>query len=70
MRGRLVQKAEDYEAYGQAFYRMAAEHEVASREGLADVLITLSEDFILAEKPLAFIANRYLQFSRHTLFGL
>ena len=49
---------------------MAAEHEVASGEGLADVLITLSGDFILAEKPLAFITNRYLQFSRHTLFGL
>ena len=70
MRGRLVQKVEDYEVYGQAFYQKAAEHEVARREGLDDVLITLSQDFILAEKPLAFITNRYLQFSRHTLFGL
>jgi len=70
MRGRLIQKVEDYEAYGRAFYRTAAEHEVARREGLDDVLITLSEHFILAEKPLAFVAKRYLQFARHTLFGV
>lgn len=70
MRGRLVRKVEDYEAYGQAFYQTAAEHEVARREGLDDVLITLSEHFILAEKPLAFVAKRYLQFARHTLFGM
>lgn len=69
-RGRLIQKIEDYEAYGQAFYRTAAEHEGARREGLDDVLITLSEHFILAEKPLAFVAKRYLQFARHTLFGM
>ena len=70
MRGRLVQKVEDYEAYGRAFYQMAAEHELARREELDAVLMTLSENFILAEKPLAFVANRYLQFARHTLFGL
>jgi hypothetical protein len=70
MRGRVVQKVEDYEAYGRAFYQMAAEHELARRERLEEVLITLSENFILAKKPLAFVANRYLQFARHTLFGL
>jgi hypothetical protein len=70
MRGRIVQKVEDYESYGQAFFQMAAEHELARREGLEDVLITLSENFILAEKPLGFVANRYLQFARHTLFGM
>jgi hypothetical protein len=70
MRSRLCQQVEDYEAYGQAFYQMAAEHELAKREGLDEVLITLSENFILAEKPLAFMASRYLQFTRHTLFEL
>jgi hypothetical protein len=70
MRSRLCQQVEDYEAYGQAFYQMAAEHELAEREGLDEVLITLSENFILAKKPLAFMASRYLQFTRHTLFGL
>jgi hypothetical protein len=70
MRGRLVQKREDYEAYGRAFYRMAAEHTLARRQGVAEVLRTISENFILAEKPLAFLSSRYLQFARHTLFGV
>jgi hypothetical protein len=70
MRGRVVQKVEDYEAYGRAFYQLAAEHELARSEELEEVLITLSENFILAKKPLAFVANRYLQFARHTLFRL
>ena len=33
------------------------------REHTADLII-------LAEKPLAFLANRYLQFAKHTLFEL
>jgi hypothetical protein len=70
MRSRLCQKVEDYEAYGRAFYQMAAEHELARREGLDEVLITLSQNFILAKKPLAFVANHYLQFARHTLFEM
>jgi hypothetical protein len=70
MRGRLVQKVEDYETYGRAFYQKAAEHERASQEGLDEVLATLSENFILAEKPLSFVATRYLHMARHTLFGL
>ncbi len=69
MRSRLLQTVEDFESYGRAFYQTAAEHEMARREGLHEVLIKLSENFILAEKPLAFIATRYLQFARHTLFG-
>ena len=39
-----------HEAYGRVFYRLAAEHELARREGLDEVLLTLSEHFILAEK--------------------
>jgi hypothetical protein len=70
MRSRLFQKVEGYEAYGRAFYQMAAEHDLARQEGLKEVLKTLSENFILAEKPLAFVAARYLAFARHTLFGL
>jgi len=34
------------------------------------VLATLSENFILAEKPLGFVADRYLRFTRHRLFEL
>jgi hypothetical protein len=70
MKGRLCRSREDYEAHGRAFYRLAAEHETARAEGLDDVLATLSENFILAEKPLAFLANRTLQFAKRRLFEL
>jgi hypothetical protein len=69
-RGKLVTRLEDYEAQGRAFYRLAAEHEMARMEGLDQVLATLSEHFVLAEKPLTFMANRYLRFSRHSLFDI
>ncbi len=70
MRGRLLQSREDYERYGQAFYRLAAEHERAEVGNLDKPLTTLSERFVLAEKPLAFLASRYLFATRHQLFGL
>jgi hypothetical protein len=69
-RGRIVASLEEYEAHGRAFYRLAAEHETARAEGLVEVLATLSENFVLAEKPLTFVANRYLQFVRHKLFDV
>ena len=70
VRGRMVVTREDYEAHGRAFYRLAAEHEMARMEGLDEVLETLSERFVLAEKPLRFLARRYLQFARHRLFDV
>jgi hypothetical protein len=70
MRSRLCQQMEDYEAYGQSFYQQAADHELARQEGLAEVLLELAENFILAEKSVAFLASRYLQFARHTLFEM
>jgi len=70
VRGRICRRLEDYEAHGRAFYRLASEHERARVERLDDVLATLSENFILAEKPLAFLSNRYLRFARHSLFEL
>ncbi len=69
-RGQVVQTIEEYESCGRAFYRLAAEHELAKREGLDETLLTLSERFILAEKVLTFLMNRYLQFTRYTLFDL
>jgi len=70
VRGRAVVSREDYEAHGRAFYRLAAEHEMARMEGLDETLMSLSEHFILAEKPLRFLANRYLEFARHKLFDM
>ncbi|GIK38094.1 MAG: hypothetical protein BroJett011_19270 [Chloroflexota bacterium] len=69
-RGQVVQTMEAYEAYGKAFYRLAAEHELARREGVEETLLILSEQFILAKKVLTFLMNRYLQFSHYTLFEL
>jgi hypothetical protein len=69
-RGRIVASLEEYEAHGRAFYRLAAEHATARAEGLDEVLATLSENFVLAEKPLTFLAHRYLQFVRHKLFNV
>jgi len=69
-RGRICATRDDYEAHGRAFYRLAAEHEMARAEGLAGVLNTLSGEFVLAEKPLDLLANRYLRLKRHALFGL
>lgn len=68
IRDRIYTRLEDYEAQGRAFYRLAAEHETARLEGLDGVLAALSERFVLAEKPLAFLSDRYLQFARYRLF--
>lgn len=69
-RARMVASREDYEAHGEAFYRLAAEHEVAEMQGLDSVLEALSERFILAEKALGFVADRYLGLLKHQLFEL
>lgn len=69
-RSQLLSRREDYEDYGRAFYRLAAEHERAEEEGLAEVLQSLSQKFLLAEKPLAFMAERYLKLSRNRLFDV
>jgi hypothetical protein len=68
-KGRMLQSREDYERYGRAFYQLAADHERAEVGGLGEVLTTLSANFVVAEKPLAFLADRYLWGARHQLFG-
>jgi hypothetical protein len=70
LRSSLLHSLEDYEAYGRTFYRLAARHKQARVEGLEKVLAILSEEFVLAEKPLAFLAARYLSLRKHRLFGL
>jgi hypothetical protein len=69
LRSSLLQSLEDYESYGQTFYRLAAGHPEAKLQGLDQVLTTLSQQFILAEKPLAFLAARYLALHKHRLFA-
>jgi hypothetical protein len=64
----LLHDLEGFENYGRTFYRLAARHRLASAQGLEDVLKTLSRQFILARKPLNFIAERYLTLRKHRLF--
>jgi hypothetical protein len=66
----LVHSVEDYEAYGRTFYGLASKHEVARMQGLDSVLAVLSEEFILAEKPLAYLAERYLSLRKRSLFDI
>lgn len=68
LKGSLLHSFEDYETYGRTFYRLAARHREAKTQGLDQVFSTLSEQFILAEKPLAFLAERYLAMRKHNLF--
>lgn len=69
-RARTVASLEDYEAHGRAFYRLAAEHQMAAAHELDTVLEALSERFILAEKALGFVGDRYLGLVKHRLFEL
>jgi hypothetical protein len=68
-RSSLLRGLEDYEAYGRAFYRLAAEHKIARIQGFDSVLTTLSENFVLAKKPLTFLAERYLSLRKGRLFA-
>lgn len=70
MQSSLLQNLEDYEAHGRAFYRLAARHSQAQIEGLDRVLETMSEQWILATKPLGFIAQRYLAIRKRHIFPL
>ncbi len=66
----MFHSLEDYEGYGRAFYHMAAQQPQARVEGMDHVLNTLSEKFVLAEKPLAFLSDRYLTLRKHRYFKL
>jgi hypothetical protein len=69
-KGSLLHSLEDFEAYGRTFYHLAAEHPDAGRHEQVEVLNILSEQFILAEKPLAFLGDRYLSLRKHQIFEL
>jgi hypothetical protein len=69
LRSSLLHSLEDYESYGRTFYLLAAGHPVAHRQELEEVLDKLSHQFILAEKPLTFVAERYLNLRKHHLFA-
>lgn len=66
---RTWRSVEDVEREGRAFYALAAEHPDARAANLQGPLDALARHFDLAEKPLAFLADHYLQLRKHTLFA-
>jgi hypothetical protein len=70
VRSSLLHGLEDYETYGRTFYRLAGQQPQAKVDSLDQVLPLLSEKFILAEKPLTFISERYLSLRKHHIFPL
>jgi hypothetical protein len=70
LKSSLLHDLEEHESYGRAFYRLAARHKMAHLQGQEEILNLLSEQFILAEKPLAFLAERYLSLRKRHLFEL
>jgi hypothetical protein len=56
------------EQYGTYFYRAAAQHSVARLKNLHSVLMNLSENFVLAAKPLTLMTGRYLGYHKDKFF--
>ena len=59
---------EDYEREGKRFYKLASEHRDAILLGSSTVLKKMGDGFHLAKKPLNFISERYLDFTKGRLF--
>ncbi len=67
IRGKLRIRPEDYEKEGRKFYKLAAEHPSAKELDLAETFWALYENFQKAKKPLNFISDHYLQYTRQRL---
>ena len=68
IRGMAKISPEDYEKEGREFYKLAAEHESASKFDLSEIFWALHENFQKAKKPLNFISEHYLHYRRHNFF--
>jgi hypothetical protein len=69
IRGKTRISPEAYEREGRKFYRLAAEHQTTRDTDLSDVFWALHGHFEKAKKPLNFIADHYLHYTRHGVFG-
>lgn len=65
----FVLEVEDGGRRRHRFYRLASEHDVAKRMGMAEPLALLADAFSLARKPLNFIASQYINTTR-LVFGI
>ncbi len=68
LRGKARVAPEEYEKEGKKFYKLAAEHPSARELDLSPVFETLHDQFPKARKPLNFLAEHYLQYTRQKLF--
>lgn len=68
--GHLRRGIEEYEEEGKKFYRMASEHPVAEILHMSDVFLFLHDNFNTAKKPLNFISQHYLVYTKQRLFGM
>ncbi len=68
-RGKVRISPDEYEEKGRRFYKLAAEHQSAKTLDLSETFWALHENFQKAKKPLNFIAEFYLRYRRHKVFG-
>ena len=68
LRAKFRISPEDYEKEGRKFYRLAAELSSAGGLELSGIFEILQENFSRAKKPLNFLADHYLQYTRQKLF--
>ncbi len=69
LRGLKGTRRQDYESHGTNYYRSAAQHKTAEELKLSRVLQTLSDRFVLAEKPISLVSDRYLRVLKRFMFG-
>ncbi len=68
--GRVRRSMADYVEEGRKFYKLAAEHPAARTFGLSEIFWLFHGNLYAAQKPLNFIAEHYLHYKRHNLFGV
>ncbi len=68
LRGKFRISPEDYEKEGRKFYGLAAELPSAKGLELSEVFEVLHDKFQKAEKPLNYLTEHYLQYTRQRLF--
>ena len=68
LRGKFRISPEDYEKEGRKFYGLAAELPSARGLELSEVFEVLHDKFQKAQKPLNYLTEHYLQYTRQRLF--
>jgi hypothetical protein len=68
--GKVRRSATEYLEEGRKFYKLAAEHPAARTYGLSEVFWLFHANFHAVQKPLNFIAEHYLHYKKHNMFGI